>query len=420
MLQIMSNILQLFGNVILRIIPSYLENNLGFFSPMKTILLILILNFICEYTLSQSTQIYGRVIDITTKEAVSYANICTKKQIFGTISNIEGYFVLKLNGETEKDSILISHISYETKKISVNDLKKDSVIIKLTPSVLILNTIEIRPPNPKKLIIEAIEKISENYPVDTICNEAFYREILSEGDEIFYFAEASINVLKTSYNSVNKDKIQILKTRKIVTSKEPKLNLFWGNGIYNSLKSDLVKNKELILNPKYIDNHTFVFKGKKYINENETYIIDFSPLRNYGRGYYGTIGIDVKSMAFAFIICSLNNNINKLVYTPSVGGGKKILKSNVKVYYNNIDGIWQLQFCSIEGSIKYKAVFEEYNGTVELLFGKQISSYNINQFHNSQEVDFENIKAENYNPNFWYNRTYILPSDSVLNRLKKR
>ncbi len=118
-------------------------------------LISLLLFFSYQLTYSQDYTITGLIIDSNSKETIEYVNIGISNKGVGTVSNENGLFNLKLNEHVKKsDSILFSHIGYETQIIKVSELLNTKNTILLTPGTTILNEVAIvkgKAPKPKRI-----------------------------------------------------------------------------------------------------------------------------------------------------------------------------------------------------------------------------------------------------------------------------
>lgn len=85
-------------------------------------------------TLIQTIPINGYIEDISTGERLVGANIYNPNNAYGTDSNEFGYF--SFNGVPDVDSLYISYLGYETRKILVMASSSQDIIIKLVPSYI--------------------------------------------------------------------------------------------------------------------------------------------------------------------------------------------------------------------------------------------------------------------------------------------
>lgn len=120
--------------------------------------LLLTCNSFCQ-------NITGKIIDSSTGEIISYANIVINDKE-NIISNGEGYFNLSENDIEDKTSLTISCIGYVLQKINVQELKAMQNIVKLTPSVIELNEVNISNEklSPYEIMANVKANFKTNYP----------------------------------------------------------------------------------------------------------------------------------------------------------------------------------------------------------------------------------------------------------------
>lgn len=86
---------------------------------MKKISVLLLLFFVITITAQSKTTITNKIIN-ENGEAIKYATIGITKQKIGTLSNTNGIFTLNIETETS-DTLVIRHVSYEEKRISITE-----------------------------------------------------------------------------------------------------------------------------------------------------------------------------------------------------------------------------------------------------------------------------------------------------------
>ena len=109
--------------------------------------------------------ITGKIIDSSTGEIISYANIVINNKE-NVISNGEGYFNLSESDIDDTTSLAISCIGYVLQKINVQELKAMQNIVKLTPSVIELNEVNISNEklSPYEIMANVKANFKTNYP----------------------------------------------------------------------------------------------------------------------------------------------------------------------------------------------------------------------------------------------------------------
>lgn len=110
----------------------------------RVFLLNLFFVFISFIGFSQN-KVSGTILDINTQLPIAYVNIGFSEKGIGTVSDINGQFELKIPVELEKEVLQISHVGYENRSISIQQLLKSSepIEILLVSDIVELNAITI-------------------------------------------------------------------------------------------------------------------------------------------------------------------------------------------------------------------------------------------------------------------------------------
>lgn len=85
-----------------------------------------LLTLIISFPLFAQSTITGKVTDTKSGEPVPYVNIGIVELSTGTVSSIDGDF--RLSYESEGDSVTFSSIGYQTKRITIKELKRTSEV----------------------------------------------------------------------------------------------------------------------------------------------------------------------------------------------------------------------------------------------------------------------------------------------------
>lgn len=97
-------------------------------------------------TFAQSGSIKGRVIDSKTLEPLPFANVFLNNTTIGTVSDVNGDFLLKNIGQAGAYELVISFVGYKSTLLKLEfgkgDVDKGS--IKLVPSEVELNSVEVK------------------------------------------------------------------------------------------------------------------------------------------------------------------------------------------------------------------------------------------------------------------------------------
>ena len=112
----------------------------------KYVVALLFLLGVSNSLIAQEKKVIGRLVDAETKQAIPYVNIGVFQKNIGTVSDENGNFVLGFSDySTASDSIIFSHIGYQTVKYAISQLLKSVGDIPLYPESTLLQEVSIKP-----------------------------------------------------------------------------------------------------------------------------------------------------------------------------------------------------------------------------------------------------------------------------------
>ncbi len=231
---------------------------------------------LCQDRLS----IEGIIRDSNTKVPILDAYICASESKRGTISNENGEF--SLSGiSLVKDTLIISHLNYQTFVKKCNEFSEDSLAISLEPKNIVLDEVLVTAVNAKKLALK-VQNFLKNTPVEY--GRGFYRQKSFRDSLPMEWIEAFYNV---AYSIIGIEKIRIDQAR-FARKKYDTLNLFIshtnfsyltvGNAIYSSVSKDKSNIVGKPFSEDFIKNYDFFVSAKYQNDSNIYYVIDFKSL----------------------------------------------------------------------------------------------------------------------------------------------
>ena len=113
----------------------------------STILCLIVLIGLSSFSsLAQSGSIKGRVIDSKTLEPLPFANVFLNNTTIGTVTDTNGDYLLRNIEQEGTYELVISFVGYESAKVKVNVGKTElnRGTLRLTPSEIELNTVEVK------------------------------------------------------------------------------------------------------------------------------------------------------------------------------------------------------------------------------------------------------------------------------------
>ena len=160
--------------------------------------------FISALGWSQEDFFFGQLVDSTRNEPIPFASIVLKNRALGVISNVDGTFKVPLKYEELGDTLRISSMGYESKKLSFKDLVvgKSNVIVlrsgalELDEAVVSAN---IKKFSPKQLVRIAVNSISQNYPIEQFQLVGYYRDYQVKNGEYSNLNEAIIKTFDKGF-----------------------------------------------------------------------------------------------------------------------------------------------------------------------------------------------------------------------------
>lgn len=175
---------------------------------------ILILITACFFGFQSFAQIElkNKVLDFETLLPIEATNIYIQNTTIGTISNVDGKFILNVPVEHEKDTLVISSIGYKSFKTPVNEFDNE-VEIFLEEDIASLDEVllvgETRPKTGNDIVLRALKKIPLNMPDSAYVQKGFLRHKERNTKEFKWLIESAITVYDSSYQSNSKNNLKI-------------------------------------------------------------------------------------------------------------------------------------------------------------------------------------------------------------------
>src|SRR5690606_20014892 len=140
---------------------------------MKSFLQIILLLFIAQLAIAQTTRVTGKVTDSETQQPIIGVNIIVKGKLTGAVTDSNGTFELNTSA-TPPLTLIVSMIGYDKKEVEVNDIS--SISITLSPAHDVLNEVVVSASRVEENILESpvsIEKMDLR-DINTTPSVSFY------------------------------------------------------------------------------------------------------------------------------------------------------------------------------------------------------------------------------------------------------
>ena len=174
---------------------------------MKTHILLISLLLFSSLTPVSAQESYltlrGCVTDRDTREGLPAVTVYVAGQAIYTQTNNDGEYVLKVPSEHQDGSVVYALMGYlrDTVSIAKTQHKGD---IALTSDggrwLKEVNVTEYSSKSAAKLLMDAVNRIPQNYQTDSVVGTWFYRDVRMLNDELFLFDEMVFDALRVGYD----------------------------------------------------------------------------------------------------------------------------------------------------------------------------------------------------------------------------
>jgi hypothetical protein len=376
--------------------------------------------------------IRGEIIDERKEDPIAYCNIGIVGKAVGSMSNLEGCFVIKIPDKYFSDTLSFSSIGYESVFIPVSSFGNESKTIILNRKNYQLKAIDVIRYNPDFVLDLLEENRLRNYDDQFMVMTTFYREIVKENDDYTDISEAVLQVLKAPYNRDEaQDHVKFLKGRKGASTKPYNdIRFRLKGGPYYITKLDVVKNHESFLNPEYRHLYKYEFDRKTLIDNRETAIISFAPIANLRDMLFeGKLYIDTETWAlarveFRYTKQGLREARNTLIHKEPKHCRAIPTELSHTVQYKLMGNKWVLLSARSAMQVrinnreqKLKTRFESISEILTTNIDKEnFEHFTRREIFRSNEIFSDKIVE--YDHQFWQNYNIIHPEEELTKALK--
>lgn len=375
----------------------------------------------------------GFVTDSITGQGIPFASVCLEFCRTGTITNEDGYFMLKTPMNYSGGKILISCLGYKGRSLSFFPNDSLTLRIKLVPVALRIPDVIIRPTDPASLIMAARDAVERNYLGKPIYNTAFFREVTWKDKACISISESVIQIYKSAYgDSFDNDQARLWKGRKKQDSMQmDRINYKVEGGIFNSLQLDLAKNPPSFMLPEFMSSYEYHYEGITHFNDRDVYSIHFDQKPEVNDALFrGNLFLDVQSLAIVGAEFELSPK--GIRYARSLLVRKSPLKLQVRpvnasytVHFRFTGSHWALSDVRTELDIRAKArhdlFYSVYHTVSDLVITAEDTSQ-VRRFKNSEAIKSTDIltsQINDYDPGFWEGFNILQPDARLEEAVEK-
>ncbi len=374
----------------------------------------------------------GKIIDDKKGEPVKYASVSIFNKPIGTISNIDGDFLLKIHPDHIYDTLIISSMGFKQIILPAYELLDEDLVIMQSFSIRI-KEVKVTATTPSQLLKNIRENLDKNYSQNAKLMTAFYRETIQQDGSYMSVSEAVIEILKAPYtNTFRTDLVRLLKGRRSPDVKPFQwLNFKLQGGPFTIVRLDAVKTLESFIDEKFENSYLYDISKVIWYNENPVYVLTFKPLPGFiEQGFVGEMYVHRETFAIVHINFYLNKVGLKSAESILIKKKPKGVKArptyvNYSVNYQHYNGLWQLK--NAQASVKFKIrskrdkINSEYYSVSDLLI-TDIHPTELKRFPREEQFNQRDIFVEmigTYDQMFWENYNIIKPDEELQNAFKK-
>jgi len=300
--------------------------------------------------------IKGKVINEATNEPVSYTNIGLENTLYGTASDGEGNFELKIPADMVSKNIFFSAVGYKGKKFPVNTLfGKEFNVIKLQPQSYDIENVDVAAQS--KVLIRILRMAAENTPYNFIggpfnLNCSFENKVTA-GDSTLSVQKATVTIYdKFGYMHPSKSDAYHSLKYKLSKTEATNAGYRFSTGITNLddlLGLDWVRTASAVMDPGILDGFQLKLEGEPEVDGSPCWVISFTQKTPtlagsgdfYATSFEGKITIEKDDYSVKRIegkVHSAKNNRQGrgLAIDPSITRYQKDVAYDFTVNYSNL------------------------------------------------------------------------------------
>ena len=366
----------------------------------------------------------GYLIDKSNRKKIAYANIGILGKPVGTISNMDGFFSIKIEPNQLNDTLVISYIGYKTYKAPIQNLIKKTQTLAIEPHIVSLQEIIVRNTEPRKIVRKALENLREKYYDKPYMLTAFYRENIKSKKHSLIYSEAILEIYKRPFYTVNNDDIKLVKGRKNINLAKIDTAIIKLKGGENSVTDlDLIKFPIEFLDKQGINFYQYSLVDIVLINNKPTYKIEFYST-NSRFIYEGIMYIDLKKLILIEADYAINKKIirrkARLFLAKRTKGIKlKPISAKYKVSYKEINGKYFLNHIKGDLGFKLKIKKKLWSKNFDISFelaSSKLDTVNLKKIKRKEKLKKSEIFSDRffgYDSHFWGENNIIVPEESL-------
>ncbi|WP_163715874.1 carboxypeptidase-like regulatory domain-containing protein [Mangrovibacterium lignilyticum] len=327
---------------------------------MKHILIIACL-FLTITLQAQTKLIKGRIVDSNNQSGIAYTNIGIEGTFYGTASDADGFFELKIPDEFAGKMLFVSAVGYENQSYPVSELmQKEFARIALVEQTYSIEGIDVAAQSRVlfRVIRTAAEKVPDNYHAGPIGMKYHYLGKAILNDSTSEVREAIVEMtdqsgysspnLKDAYNNRNYKFTEVNKNFESLSFAEGQ------TGFDELIDQDIARQANTVFNEKLLNDYDLHLEGVSSYEGDSVWVISYKTAKPdvaHSGDYYATkmegkLYILKTNYALVrhecMIEASKNNPQNRSLYTT--GNAQQNVSYHFTTIYQKQGGMYLLSY----------------------------------------------------------------------------
>ncbi len=264
---------------------------------MKKIFLVIFL-IAGAHAWARTQTIKGRIVDADKQNGIAYTNLGIEGTYFGTASDADGFFELKIPNEYADGKLLVSAVGYRNVILSIKEISgKDFVRIPLSEETYTIGGIDVAAQSRVlfRIIRTAGQKVPENYLAGPLGMKLYYHEQNKVNDSIREDREAVVDLYdETGYSAPSEENAYSSRNYRFIQAKrnfDPVSFPGGQTGFDELLNMDLARLSNTLFNEELLNDYDLHLEGSTVYDGDSVWVISYKiskPDLAHSGDYYAT------------------------------------------------------------------------------------------------------------------------------------
>ena len=372
--------------------------------------------------------ITGRTFDLYTKEMIPSSTVLINNTSIGTVSNQDGIFRLAIPDSLKENTIRISHVGYENREFTLEEVPGTHIDLSLEPKVIPLQEVVIRVINPIQTIQKMLDHRPSNYSSVPANFTVYYREGIEHKKKNVDLTESVLQVYKTGFANENlRDQVKLIKIRRIIDHQERDTIITKVKaGIFSTLMLDVVKHVPDYLEASETNVFDYTYTDMSVLDNRLVYVISFEQKPYIKEPLFkGQLYIDTENFALLEARIEINPEYVEKATSYYIEKSSRNFRLTLRKaaytlsYRPSTDGVYYLNHVRGELEFRVKRRKRWFSTNLKVWFEMvncKVDIENVQPIPRQERLSTRSILSDTrypYDLDFWGGMNVIIPEDEL-------